>query len=344
MTGAPFRLGLIGAGAVTNVLHIPGALASPRVAITALVDPVVARAEQLARKWGLAPKIAPRVEDILDIVDGVVIATPNHTHCAIALTCLNAGVACLVEKPLATTVADAEEMCAAAEKTGKILAVGYTTRFRDEMLLLKELLDTNYFGAIRRFHFQEGTVGGWSPLSGYIADRKATGGGVLAVVGTHFVDRMLYWFGYPESCRLVDDAKGGPEAHCLATFSFKKWGSSFDGTLLLSKIVQLKAGLVIEAEKGDVILLGGRSPLIFQPRDNPKLRLTIGPKGPRVFTPAKEDAQLEIENFVDACQGKAAPAVDGRQGLLSVRLLSELYAKRSALPERWDETLARAAE
>jgi predicted dehydrogenase len=340
LTESPFRLGLVGAGAVTSTLHVPGALASPHVVISAIVDPVVARAQQLARDWGLKAKIAAKVEDVARDVDGVVIATPNHTHRDIALACFAAGIHCLVEKPLATTVDDGEAMCAAAEKAGRVLAVGYTTRFRDEVLLLKELLDTRYFGAVRRFHYQEGTVGGWSPVSGYIADKKATGGGVLTVVGTHFIDRMLYWFGYPDSCRLVDDAKGGPESHCVASFGYR--GGAFEGTLLLSKTVQFKAGLVIDTEKGDVVFPMGRSPLFFQPRENPGLKQVLAPRGRRVFTLAKDDAQLEIENFVDACRGKAPPMVDGRQGLLSVRLLNELYAKRSPLAEPWIETRERA--
>ena len=343
MTEVPFRLGLIGAGAVTNTLHMPGALASPRVVVAALVDPVQARAEELARTFGIKPRIALRAEDIFGDVDGVVIATPNHTHRDIAVSCLRAGIPCLVEKPLATTVSDAEDICAAAAEAGKVLAVGYTTRFRDEVVLLNELLQSRYFGAVRRFHYQEGTVGGWSPVSGYIADRKATGGGVLAVVGTHFIDRMLYWFGYPDACNLSDDSTGGPEAHCLAKFRYSTWGAPFEGTLLLSKTVQLKAGLVIETEFGDIVFPMGRSPLFFQPRQNKGLQIVLSRRGARMFSLAKDDSQLEIENFVDACRGKASPMVDGGQALQSVRLLDELYRNRTPLRERWLETRKMAA-
>jgi len=340
----PFRLGLIGTGAVSRIIHVPGALASPHVTIAALVDPVVARAERLARDFGISPIIAPDAAGILAHVDGVLIATPNHTHCNIAVACLRGGVSCLVEKPLATSVAEAEEMCKTAEETGKVLAVGYTTRFRDEVVLLKELLDARYFGTIRRFHYQEGTVGGWSPVSGYISDRKASGGGVLIVVGTHFIDRMLYWFGYPESSELVDDSRGGPEAHCLARFHYNKWGAPFEGTLLLSKIVSMKAGLVIETERGNVIFPMGRAPLYFQPHDNPKIRLVLSPSGRRTFPLEKGDAQLEIENFAQACRGLVTPMVDGRQGALSVRLFNELYDRHTPLHERWAEPNKMAAE
>jgi predicted dehydrogenase len=335
-----FRLGVIGVGEVTSSMHLPGALASEWVVVAALVDSVIGRARTLARDYGIRPRIASRVEEIIDCVDGVVIATPNHTHRAIAVACLRAGIPCLVEKPLATRVADAEEMCATAEQANKVLAVGYTTRFRDEVVLLNGLLQSRYFGAIRRFHYQEGTIGGWSPASGYIADREAAGGGVLTVVGTHFIDRMLHWFGYPDSCNLVDDSKGGPEAHCLASFHYSTWGAPFEGTLLLSKTVQLKPGLVIDTELGSVIFPMGRSPLYFEPRDAPGLRIVLARRGRRIYSLAKDDAQLEIENFVDACRGKAAPMVDGYQALLSVRLLNELYHNRSPLNERWMETPA----
>jgi predicted dehydrogenase len=331
MFEAPFRLGLVGAGAATRTLHLPGALASTRVALVALADPVTARAEKLAQDFGLSVKILSRLEDMLPLVDGVIIATPNDTHRHLALTCLTAGIPCLVEKPLATTVADATAMCVAAETSGKVLAVGYSTRFRDEVPLLRELLNAGYFGTIRRFHYQEGTIGGWSPLSGYTLDRKATGGGVLTVVGTHFIDRMLYWFGYPDTCSLADDAEGGPEAHCLANFRYHAPGGPFDGTLLLSKTVQLKAGLVIETERGDVLFPMGRSPLYFQPRDYPSVRTALTPRRPRKYPPEKSDSQLEIENFVAACRGEEVPMVDGRQGLLSVRLLNELYNNRSSI-------------
>ena len=298
----PFRLGIIGAGAVTSALHLPAALASPRVSVTALVDPVIDRAKRLARDYGIEPRVTDKIADVLPQLDGVVIATPNHTHRDIAVACLRAGVNCLVEKPLATTVEDAEAICAAAAASGKVAAVGYTTRFRDEVVLLHDLLKSGYFGAIQRFHYQEGTVGGWSPLSGYTVDRSASGGGVLTVVGTHFLDRMLYWFGFPSDCHLEDDADGGPEAHCLATFHFDGLRGQVEGTLLLSKVVELRPGLVIRAELGDVIFPMGRSPLYFRPREVWALQVVLGPRGPRKFNFAKQDAQLELEDFVAACR------------------------------------------
>ncbi len=342
----PFRLGLIGAGAATSIIHMQGVLASPMVAVTAIVDPVVARAQALARDYGISPKIDADVSAVLPDVDGLMIVTPNHTHRDIAVTCLRAGVPCLVEKPLSISVAEAEDMCRAAEEKGLVLAVGYTTRFRDEVVLLKELLDSGYFGALRRFHYQEGKPGGWSAVSGFMTDRKASGGGVLVGTGTHFMDRMLYWFGYPNSCSLMDDSRGGPEAHCLARFQYKNALGTFEGTLLLSKLASLTAGLVIETERGDLInpMGMGRSPLYFRARGEKRHTSILCPAAPRRFTLSKNDTQLEVENFVKACRGKEPPLVDGRQGLLSMRLLQALYQHRSPMSEPWTAQEGMAAE
>lgn len=333
-SAAPFRLAIVGAGAVARVIHLPGVLASPRITIAALVDPVAARAGQLARDFGLSARIATDVDAIADAIDGALICTPNDSHCPIALALLGRGIPCLVEKPLATSVADAERMCQAAEDAGTVLAVGYTTRYRDEVVLLKEVLQAQRFGRVRRFHYQEGTIGGWAAVSGYTLSRTASGGGVLATVGTHFIDRMLYWFGYPDACSLVDDSQGGPEAACLARFHYGNGAEAIEGTLLLSKTFTLKPGLAIETEQGRIVFPMGRSPLCFVADGAPDVVTVLAP-AVRRFPLEKSDAQLQIENFVDACRGRGKPMTDGRQGLLSIRLLQDLYARRQPMAEPW---------
>jgi|YNPMSStandDraft_2_1061718.scaffolds.fasta_scaffold02221_6 predicted dehydrogenase len=342
MRDTPFRLAVIGTGAAARILHVPGALASPHVTIAALVDSVPARARQLARNFGLSPLIASDINAIVGAVDGALICTPNESHCPIAVALLERGIPCLVDKPLATTIEDGERMCRAAESAGKVLAVGYTTLYRDEVWLLKQILDERRFGRVRRFHFQEGTIGGWAPVSGYTVSRAASGGGVLTVVGVHFLDRMLFWFGYPDWCSLVDDSQGGPEAMCLARVRYGSGADAFDGTILLSKTFTLKPGLVVETDQGRIIFPIGTSPLYFVPHDASGFVTILSPTERR-YPLEKTTAQLQIENFVAACRGLAPPMADGRRGLLAVRLLDELYGRRKALAEPWRDIAGAAA-
>lgn len=330
----PFRLGIIGSGAAARSIHVPGILASPHVIISALVDEVPDRASQLSRDFGIAAKCTSDIDDIIGSIDGALICTPNESHCAIAVSLLERGVSCLVDKPLATSVEDGEQMCRAAENAGRVLAVGYTTLYRDEVPLLKQVIETQRFGRVRRFHYQEGTVGGWAPVSGYTVSQKASGGGVLTIVGVHFLDRMLFWFGYPDASHLVDDSQGGPEAMCLARFRYGNEPEGFEGTLLLSKTFNLPPGLVIETDQGRIIFSIGPSPLYFVPAGATDLVMMICP-AERVFPLEKTTAQLQIENFVNACRGLGKPLADGRRGLLTVQLLQELYLRREALKEPW---------
>src|SRR3954469_5200179 len=161
---APFRLALIGAGRAGEVLHLPAALASEFVQVVAIIDPDVERAASVARNFGLQCEIAKAITEARGPIDGAVIAVPNNVHKAVAAACTERGIHCLIEKPLATSTEDAEEICRLAETHKVTIAVGYSTRFYDEVVLLKQLLDAGHFGGISRFHFQNGSTGGWSPV------------------------------------------------------------------------------------------------------------------------------------------------------------------------------------
>lgn len=317
--------------------HLPAALASDKVQVVAIVEPMRQRAEALVRGYGIAPVIVPQVQDVLGDIDGAVIATPNDTHMSIALTCLEAGVATLIEKPLASTYAEGEAIVQAGEASGTIVAVGYMVRFRENILFLDDLLKAGYFGTVRRFAHQVGTVGGWTPMSSYNLSRKATGGGVLVVTGTHFLDCMLHFWGYPDEVALADDAQGGPEANCLATFRYTTTPTPCEGIALYSKTTELPQGLIIETDRGVVLVADTDEAdhLVFRPHAHAQVEQVVHRRGTPPYPQGMSVFQRQLENFVDACQQGRAPMVDGRQGLLSLRLLEELYTRRKALNTDW---------
>ncbi len=336
MTTSRFRLGLVGAGLITQGSHLPAALASTMVEVAAIVDPAVERAAQLARDYGIAPRIAPRVEDVLASIDGAIIATPNHTHCAIALACLERNVSVLVEKPLAASKEEGSAIVEAAKRSGQVVAVGYSTRFRDEIPLLKDLLEQGYFGTVRRFAHQFGTPGGWAPLSAYNLDRATAGGGVLVVTGTHFLDRMLYLWGYPEEVSLEDDSLGGPEANCRATFIYSRPGGRIEGIVRYSKTVKLPAGMVVETDRGYVLLGDGEGAgIVFREHGRPGVEQVIRPTGPSPYAKESSVYQRQLEDFVLAVREKRRPLVDGLEGTESLRLLEDLYAHRRPAYTDW---------
>lgn len=339
----PFRIAIVGTGKITATAHLPAALAMPGVEVRALVDPVIDRAKSLARQFGFRPRVASRVSDVLGEIDGAVIATPNHTHAEIALECLRAGASTLIEKPLAVSVLEGEAIVKAAADSGTVAAVGYVTRFQENVQLMADLVASDYFGRIRRFAYQAGSAGRWAPLSGYTLDRNATGGGVLMVTGTHFLDRMLYWFGYPDSVEYEDDSCGGPEANVVASFRYSG-GRVFEGRLRLSKTVPLRGGFVMDTEAGIVVLReDAQAPVLVRPNAFPNLETVVrGGGGPR-FEPGKRHFQLQLEDFVEACQTGRAPMAPAEHGLESLRLIEALYACRRPMATDWYPYVRREA-
>ncbi len=329
-----FRLGIVGTGLIARSSHIPAALASPSIELAALIDTERGRAEEVASDLEITPVIAREVREVIGKVDGVIIATPNHTHCPLAMECLEAGIPTLVEKPLATSVTDGERIVQVGEERGLVVAVGYTTRFWPSVAFMGELLAEGYFGRPLGFAYQYGTRGGWSALSGYALDRKAAGGGVLVVTGTHFLDRMLHWFGVPDEVALEDDSLGGPEANAVAWFRYHASETTWEGTARFSKTVDLPAGFVLETTLGTVLMrdrLDGQP--VFCRHGEPDLETIVRRRG-REAT-AGNPFRLQLEDFARACREGTRPMVSGREGLQSLRLIEALYANRGPMREDW---------
>ena len=131
------RLAIIGAGIMgTNHARIARGLRDATVAY--VVDPDAERAGRLATAIGA--EASTDIGDVLGHVDAAIVAVPSSLHRDIGLRLLKAGVPVLIEKPLATTVADAEALAETAESLGVILMVGHVERFNPAVLELDQLL------------------------------------------------------------------------------------------------------------------------------------------------------------------------------------------------------------
>ncbi len=332
-----FRLAIVGAGLITQNSHLPTALSLPGIEVCALVDPVISRATELAQEYGLDVLIAAKVGDVIAKVDGAIVATPNHTHREVAVPLLEAGISTFIEKPLATTVEDGQAILDAAQRGNAKIAIGHYQRFLDAPRLLKALLDQRYFGHVLRFCHQFGTPGGWPALSAYTLKRESIGGGVLVVTGTHFLDRMLHAWGSPDQVQLLDDSYGGPEAHCEGRVKYISGPfAPMEGLVRYSKCAALPAGLVLETERGTVMLRDGfQDKVVLIPTERPDLRLQISGAPDGAFAPEMNPGQRMLWDFVSACREDRPPEVDGEQGLASLKLIRRFYGNRQLMTDDW---------
>lgn len=326
-----FRIAVIGVGKISIGSHIPATLSSGLTKLVALVDPDVNRAKKTAEEFGLDVEVKASLKDLTSQIDGVIIAVPNHLHAAIAMEAMELGFHVLIEKPLASTVEDAKKILAVQEKTNKVVAVGYCTRFYPNYQLLKELINDNFFGKIDKFAYQAGSAGGWSTFSNYILDRENVGGGVLVVTGTHFIDRMINLFGFPDQIVYQDDSQGGPEANARLYLNFNRNDHEISGYIHFSKTTKLNSGLVIESEKGIVVLADNQDDLYYFERERPDIRISLTKNKPSNDSPF----MLQLEDFVQSCMKKTQPMVSGKSALQSLLLINKAYSIRESFKEQW---------
>lgn len=137
--------------------------------------------------------------DDIDVVD---ICTPGHLHAEIAIAALAAGKHVLVEKPLASTISDAEAMVAAArgaQRSGVQSMVGYTYRRVPALAHARDLISSGRIGEVRQMRasfLQDWLVDPTAPMTWRLR-RETAGSGVLGDLGSHLVDQVQF---------LLDDA------------------------------------------------------------------------------------------------------------------------------------------
>jgi UDP-N-acetyl-2-amino-2-deoxyglucuronate dehydrogenase len=125
-------------------------------------------------------------------VAGAVVCTPHDRHLPDVLAALAAGRHALVEKPIARTLAEADEMIAAAARAGRVLMVAEQFHFMPAFRYVRALLDAGALGALREVAL---AARGFRRPSGWRLGGAAMGGGVLIDGGIHYVHLLRWWGG-----------------------------------------------------------------------------------------------------------------------------------------------------
>jgi predicted dehydrogenase len=133
-------------------------------------------------------------------VDAAVVATPNALHAPQAIALLRNGKHVLVEKPMATSVAECDEMIAASREGEASLMVAHCWRFRAEVIAMRDRIAAGELGEIVKTHGY-GVHAGWGP-SGWFTDPSLAGGGALVDMGVHAIDTARFLLGDPAPGRV----------------------------------------------------------------------------------------------------------------------------------------------
>ncbi|HEY1024598.1 MAG TPA: Gfo/Idh/MocA family oxidoreductase [Sphingobacteriaceae bacterium] len=131
-------------------------------------------------------------------IELVVVNTPNHTHAQYAREALKAGKHVLVDKPFATSVAEAKDVFALAKKTGKHVFVYQNRRYSSDFLSLKQVLESGKLGRIIEVHFRFDRFRNFIGPKAF-KETPVPGSGIFYDLGAHLIDQAISLFGRPVS-------------------------------------------------------------------------------------------------------------------------------------------------
>ncbi|HUF51582.1 MAG TPA: Gfo/Idh/MocA family oxidoreductase [Longimicrobiales bacterium] len=294
--GGKLRVGLLGVGAIAQVVHLPVLTQLDGVELSAVCDVDDVRAKALASRFKV-PHVYRNDDDVLgsDTIDAVVICTPSHLHEQHAIAGLEAGKHVLVEKPLAMTAAAVERVLAVAERTGRTLMVAMNNRYRADTVALKPFAQNGELGDIFL------TRGAWLNKKMRVVrptwrHRKATaGGGAMMDLGVPTIDLCLWMLGFPDVASVI-------------THMHYPDGMEVEDT----------AGILCRLKNGAAISLTVSWSLVAD-RDRHYMRM-LGTRGSGAISPLGVYKEMEMGQIVDV----TPPVSSGRENMYTASYRAEL--------------------
>jgi predicted dehydrogenase len=204
----PLRIGMVGAGAIAQLAHLPVLSSMRRASLVAISDNDRPKARALADRFAI-PDVYTDIGDLLeaDGLQAIVIATPNHLHEPHVLSAIAAGVDVLVERPLSLTAKGVERIVNAAARAGRKVLVANNYRFRSDVQALAGFLRGGELGKLTgiragAYHHKR-TEHGWR------SRRVESGGGAFFDHGLPLLDLALWLSDFPAPERVVAHMERG---------------------------------------------------------------------------------------------------------------------------------------
>ncbi len=192
------KIGIIGAGGISQASHIPNLGKIKGVKVECISDVNKEKLNYVSDKFDIPKKFIDWEKMLDEDIDAVVISSPNFYHSIQAIKSMEKGKHVLCEKPICLTVKEAEEIFETVEKTKKIFMGAFPRRFLGETVILKKLINEGYFGEIYYIKASYLRKRGIPGLGSWFTNKKLAGGGPIMDVGVHMIDMVVYLAGLTE--------------------------------------------------------------------------------------------------------------------------------------------------
>ncbi|TMH12975.1 MAG: Gfo/Idh/MocA family oxidoreductase [Betaproteobacteria bacterium] len=347
MASSRKSIGIIGVGFGAQV-HVP-AFRSEGWDVAAICSRTREKAQKAADEAGIASVHTDPMELIRrDDLAAIAIITPPGAHHRLSIAALDAGKHVLCEKPFAIDAKQAEEMRAAADKSGRTAMIAHEFRHTPQRAYIRRLLADGYIGKFQlctmelfldRYVSPEPRPLSWNAY-------KSEGGGLLGALGSHYIDALRFWFGEITSVSgwlaafrpdVVDAATGKiVKAETDDTFSFTvtfKSGGMATMTSSFAVTPARGAKIAVMGDRGMLIAeQPGPNPLesgvVVASRDGAPLQELKTPAQYMPFTDARDHRlmafRLLIRDFTKGIEQSTSPPPNFTDGLRCQQVLDAM--------------------
>lgn len=338
------KVGLVGCGGMGNV-HCDAYKWMQNVEVVALCDIVIDKAEAYKKNFGFD---CYTTKDYMDLVndpsiDAIDITTPNYLHSIIAIAALNAGKHVFSEKPDCMLASQAEEMKAAAEKSGKTLMVMRNNRYYNGSIFVKNFIEDGKMGEIYAGRCGWIRRRGIPGKGGWFTTKELSGGGPLIDLGVHMIDLSIWLMGNPKpvavsGCtytKFANDEASADSVH--AAYGEKVENGTFDVEDLAMGFIRFDNGAClqiefswasnIENEKKFVELRGTKAGCsivnendVYIAGEDHGYLYDLRPR-----TSGTNGHAANLVHFVDVVLNGAKPDFEPIQGVNMIKILNAIY-------------------
>lgn len=336
----PLRIGMIGCGRIAQAAHLPALAKTDQLTLVSVYDPSELLSSQVAARYGVSSSVT--LDDLLAAdIDAVVIATPDRFHHQLGMAALSAGKHVLVEKPLAATVAEAEELVALAAERGLRLQTGAMKRHDPGVAFahdaLPELGRTVSYHSVYRVPARRAPIEATLFPDMIVDDAvraventfKSSGnrtGYLLATHGAHVFDTLIHFTGLPRWIR-VHGSQVGEDYTWHGVVGLAEGGvGSFEMTVDVHG--DWSEGIELSAERG-TIRTRTHQPFWKRASD---VEVFVEAEGfSRRPHPTDTNAfKLQLEAFADAVAVGGGESPSPADGVSVVRLIDAAVASAAA--------------
>jgi predicted dehydrogenase len=323
-TDSKIRYAVVGLGWFAQAAALPAFANAENSQVVALVSDHPTKRTEVAKKYGIDDTHTytyAQYDELLTngTIDAVYIALPNHLHCEYTVKAAQAGIHILCEKPMAVTVAECEQMIAAAKDNHVKLMIAYRLHLDTANLQAVEIVKSGKIGEPRFFNsiFAQQTEGGNSRV------KAETGGGTIEDIGIYCINAARYIFQAEPISVFATSASNGEERF-REVAEMTSAILRFPGDRLATFICSFGAAKISTYQ-----IMGTQGNLHVEPayavQAHIKHVLSIEgePKQEYSFEPHDQLAAVFVY-FSDCVLHDKEPAPSGQEGLIDVQIIRAL--------------------